>query len=180
MKMAIKTEPRIKTNDAVEKLPEEKKDDLFTDLIMGKDATDEIQTSRGMFKIKYPRASDILTIGKLSAARRNYRPVESFDAETELVNVMASTLDVVVVSGPSWYEGAKTANPNFSFLEVPSQAFLAELYRKAYSFRGEVEQRFDKAERPAGKRVPAEKGDDDPVDGGAFGTLTNEQDDKGT
>jgi hypothetical protein len=176
----IKTVPRIKTKDPVEKLSEDEKDDLFTKLIMGEDATSEIKTRRGVFIVKYPRPSDILTIGKYSAARRNYRPIESFDAETELVNVMTSTLDVVVVSGPPWYEKAKTANSNFSFLEVPSRAFLAELYSKAYSFRGEVEQCFDKAERPANKRVPTQKGNDDPMDSGAFGTLTNEQDNPGT
>ena len=144
----MKTVDRIKTENPVEKLTEEKKDDLFTSLIKGEDATDEVETSQGKFTVKYPRASDLITIGNLTAARRNYKPIESFDADTEMVNVMVSTLDVVVVSGPPWYEEARKLNPNFSFMEVPSKVFLAELYSKAYSFRGEVEQQFDKAERP--------------------------------
>jgi hypothetical protein len=170
----IKTVPRIEAKDPVEKLTEEKKDDLFTDMIMGKDVTDEVETGRGKFEIKYPRAADIVKIGNLMAFRRNYKPIESFDAETEMVNVMASTLDVVVVSGPPWYEEAKKTNPKFTFLEAPSREFLAELYSKAYSFRGEVEQRLDVGKRPAGKRISAKKGNDDAMDGGAFGSLSSE------
>lgn len=170
----MKVVKKIETKNPVEKLTEEKKDDLFTDMIMGNDATDEVETSRGKFEIKYPRAADIVMIGNLTAFRRNYKPVESFDAETEMVNVMASTLDVVVVAGPPWYEEAKKANQQFSFLEVPSREFLAELYSKAYSFRGKVEQRFSVGKRPANKRVSSKKGNDDAMDGGAFGSLTNE------
>jgi hypothetical protein len=143
-------------------------------MIMGKDVVDEVETSRGKFEVKYPKAADIVRIGNLAAFRRNYKPIESFDAETEMTNVMASTLDVVVVSGPPWFEKAKKTNLKFSFLEVPSREFLAELYGKAYSFRGEVERSFNVGKEPAGERVPAKKGDDDPVDGGAFGTLSNE------
>jgi hypothetical protein len=176
----MKTVDRIETKDPIEKLTEEKKDDLFTDMIMGKDVTDEVETSRGKFKVKYPRAADIITIGNLTAFRRNYKPIESFDAETEMVNVMASTLDVVVVSGPPWFEEAKKTNQKFSFLEVPSREFLAELYSKAYSFRGEVEQRLGVGKGSANKRVSAKKGNDDAVDGGAFGNLSNKPANSGT
>jgi hypothetical protein len=176
----MKTEKLAETKDPIERLTEEKKDDLFTDMIMGKDATDEVDTSRGKFKIKYPKAADIVRIGNLKAFRRDYKPVESFDPETEMINAIASTLDVVVVSGPQWYEEAKKINQKFSFLEVPSREFLAELYNKAYSFRSEVEQRFIVGERPADKRVPPTKGNDDAMDGGAFGSLTNEPENQGT
>ena len=170
---------RIENKDPVEKFTDEEKDDLFDNMVMGKDATYFVDTSRGKFKVKYPRAADILTIGNLTAFRRNYKPIESFDAETEMVNVMASTLDVVVVSGPDWYEKAKIKNQKFSFAEVPSKEFLAELYSKAYSFRSEIEQRFGVGEGSAGKRIPSQKGDDAPVGGGAFGNLSNEQPDSG-
>jgi len=176
----VKSVDRIETKDPVEKLTEEKKDDYFTAMVMGKDVTDEVETSRGKFGIKYPRAADIVKIGNLTAFRRNYKPIESFDAETEMVNVMASTLDVVVISGPPWFEEAKRINQKFSFLEVPSREFLAELYSKAYSFRGEVEQCFSVGKGPADKRVPAKNGNDDAMDGGAFGSLTNEPGNQGT
>jgi hypothetical protein len=173
----MKIVDKIDTREQVERLTEERRDDFFTKLVMGKDVTEEVETGRGIFTVKYPKSKDILRIGRLMSLRRNFKPAESFDAESEMINTMVSTLDVVVVSGPKWFEDAKNADPNFSFLEVPSRAFLAELYGKAYSFREKAESRFDQAEGSADKRIPPEKGDDGPVDGGAFGGLSSGQDD---
>jgi len=170
----MKVVDRVETQERVEKLTEEQKDDLFTKLIMGKDATEEIDTSQGKFTVKYPKTADAIRIGKIAAFRRNYRSPESFDGETEMLNMMASTLDVIVVSGPKWYEDAKSKNENFTFLEVPSRAFLTELYGKAYMFREEIEQRLNPQKGADDQRVPAEKGNDVLVDGGAFGNLSSE------
>jgi hypothetical protein len=166
---------RVETQERVEELTERQKDDLFTDLIKGKDVIDTAETSRGVFTIKYPIAADHVAIGKIAAARRNYKPPEAFDAETEAINMAASTLDVVVVSGPKWFEDAKKINKNFSFMEVPSRAFLMELYGKAYSFREKIELRLNPVEGAAVKQVSARKGDDDTVGGGAFEGLSSEQ-----
>jgi hypothetical protein len=167
----------IDTKNKVDEMTEEERDDLFTRLVLGKDVTEEIETSQGSFTVKYPKPKDILAVGKLAAYRRNYRPAEGFDATTEMDNMMASTLDVIVVSGPSWYERAKKTVPNFSFLEVPSRAFIAELYGKAYSFRSEVEKRLETKQKPKRKRVSPKTSANDPVDGGTFGGLSSEQDD---
>jgi hypothetical protein len=164
----------INTQEQVEKLTEEQRDDFFTRLVMGKDVTEEVETGKGTFTVKYPKAKDFISIGRIAATRRNFKPIEGFDVDTEMVNIMASTLDIVVVSGPKWYEDAKKANLNFSFLEVPSRVFLAELYGKAYSFREKVELRLNQDEGSADQRIPPETGDDDPVDGGAFGGLSSE------
>lgn len=48
-------------------------------------------------------------------------------------------MDVVVLEGPSWYENAKKENLNFSWLDIPSQAFIQEVYAKAYEFRLKVQ-----------------------------------------
>jgi hypothetical protein len=173
----MKVVDRIDTRSKIEELTEEERDDFFTKMVTGKDVTEEVETRRGKFTVKYPKSEDLMVIGKIAANRRGYRPVEGFDAGTEMVNMMASTLDVVVVSGPKWFEDAKKANSNFSFLEVPSREFLTELYGKAYSFREKIESRLNEAERPADKRIPSEKGNDGSVDGGAFGGLSSEQDD---
>ena len=167
---------RIEPQEQIEKLTEGQRDDLFTKLVMGKDVTEAVNTSQGRFVVKYPKAADFVRIGKLAALRRNYKPVEGFDSETEMINMMASTLDAVVVSGPDWFDKAKKGNPNFSFLEVPSRAFLAELYGKAYSFREKVESDFNQTEEPVDQRVPAETGNNDTVDSGAFGSLSSEPD----
>jgi hypothetical protein len=170
----MKVVDRIESQEQVERLAGDQRDDYFTKMVTGKDVTEEVETARGVFTVKYPKSKDHLAIGRIMALRRNFKPVESFDAESEMINTMVSTLDVVVVSGPKWFEDAKKFNSNFSFLEVPSRAFLAELYGKAYSFRDKVESRLNEAEGPADQRIPPEKGDDGPVDGGAFGGLSSE------
>jgi hypothetical protein len=168
----MKTVDAIDTEKRVEKLTEEQKDDFFTKMVMGKDVTEEIKTGRGTFTIKYPKPKDTIAIGKLAAYRRSYKPVEAFDVTSENDNIMTATLDIVVVSGPEWYENAKKINKFFSFVEVPSRKFLTEFYGKVYSFREQVETCLDEGEEPADRRIPAEAGADDSVDGGAFGGLS--------
>jgi len=169
---------RINTQERVEKFTEEQKDDLFTKLVMGKDATETVETSKGQFTIKYPILADHITIGRITASRRGYKPPEAFNADTEMMNIMASTLDVVVVSGPKWFEDAKTKNKDFSFMEVPSRVLLMELYDKAYSFREKIELRLNPPKGSDDKPVPAKNGDDEAMDGGAFGSLSSEPDNK--
>jgi hypothetical protein len=170
----MKVVDKIETSEHVEKLTGEQRDDFFVNLVKGKDVTEEIETSKGKFTVKYPKSKDHLVIGQLMSLRRNYKPADAFDKEFDFINAMVSTLDVVVVSGPKWFEDAKKANLNFSFAEVPSRAFLTELYGKARIFREEVEPRFSETEESADKRVPPEAGDDASMDGGAFGGLSSE------
>jgi hypothetical protein len=165
---------KIDTGPKVDELSEKERDDLFTQLVMGKDATEEVETSRGKFVVKYPKGSDMMAIGRIAAYRRDYKPASAFDVQTDMLNVMASTLDAVVVSGPPWFEAAKTANKNFTFLEVPSREFINELYGKAYTFRVQVDKRFEAEAGSGDKRVPAEPGATAAVDGGAFGGLASE------
>jgi hypothetical protein len=56
----------------------------------------EVDASRGKFTVKYPKPEDMTAIGRLAAFRRDYRPAGAFDSQTEMYNIMASTLDVVV------------------------------------------------------------------------------------
>ena len=164
----------IETQQRVEKLTEARRDDLFTKLVMGKDVTEEVKTSRGVFVIKYPKPKDMLAIGKIMAARRGFRPASAFDNETEMLNAMASTLDVIVVSGPGWYELAKEKNAEFSFFDLPAQNLIAELYARGYSFRQKVEQRLEAETESGSGGLPAEESADEAVDGGAFGGLSSE------
>lgn len=171
---------RIKSSEQVEKLTGEQRDDLFTQLIMGEDVIETINTSRGDFQVKFPKVGDIITIGRIATIRRGNKPPESFDAESEMINVMASTLDTIVVSGPKWFEDAKAKNKNFSFLEVPSRAFLMELYGKAYSFREEIEQRLNPPKGSAVKPVSTTAGNDASVGGGAFTGISGQPGDTET
>jgi hypothetical protein len=157
-----------------EELTQTEREDYFTKMVMGKDVVEEVETSRGTFTVKYPKPKDMLAIGRVAAFRRDFKPAGAFDGQTEMFNVMASTLDVVVVSGPEWYETAKKANKNFTFLEAPGREFISELYGKAYSFREEVDKRLEAEAGGAGGAVPAAAGADEAVDGGAFGGLSSE------
>ena len=171
--MDIEVVDRIENQETEEKLAEEQREKLFDKLVMGKDATGKVETSRGVFTVKFPKPIDKLKIGNLEAARRNYRPAAGFSEEADMINTLASTLDVLVVSGPKWFMDLKEANKNFSFLEVPSQTFLLELFGKAHSFREDVEQRIDEAGKPADQRIPSRDGDEEVVDSGSYGSFTD-------
>jgi hypothetical protein len=164
----------IDTQTTVEQLTEPEREDYFAKMVMGKDVTETLDTSRGPFVVKYPKPKDMMSIGRLAAFRRDYKPAGAFDGQTEMYNTMASTLDIVVVSGPQWFENAKKKNLSFSFMEVPSREFIAELYGKAYSFRDTVDQRLLPETGNADHRVPASPGTPQTLDGSAFGSLSSE------
>ena len=122
-----------------EELNEEQKTSMFNSIVMGKDVTEKIETSRGAFKVKYPRARDIQQIGRLQALRLNGIPIDCFDKNVLALIQEIATLDVIVLEGPAWYENAKEENVNFSWLDIPSQAYIQEVYAKAYDFRLKVQ-----------------------------------------
>ena len=91
--------------------------DMFTSIVMGKDVTEKIK----------------------QAYRLNGVPVESFDKNVLAFIQQVATLDVLVLHGPSWYENAKKENINFTWLDIPSQAFIMEVYTALYTFRLKVQ-----------------------------------------
>ena len=68
-----------KLEKPTKELNENEKINMFNSIVMGKDVTEKISTSRGEFKVKYPRARDIQQIGRLQALRLNGIPIECFD-----------------------------------------------------------------------------------------------------
>ena len=122
-----------------EELNEDQRTSMFNSIVMGKDVTEKIETSRGAFKVKYPRARDIQQIGRLQALRLNGIPIDCFDKNVLALIQEIATLDVIVIEGPAWYENAKDENVNFSWLDIPSQAYIQEVYAKAYDFRLKVQ-----------------------------------------
>lgn len=122
-----------------ETLDETQRVDLFNSIVMGKDVTETIHTSKGDFKVKYPRARDIQQIGKLQAFRLGGISTESFDKSILNMMQQVATLDVLVIEGPHWFENAKKENQNFSWLDVPSQAFIMEVFDLLYTFRLKVQ-----------------------------------------
>lgn len=125
-----------------EKLNQNQTVDLFKAIVMGKEITETIETSRGEFKIKYPRLFDLEEIGRKTAWRLNGIPVRCFDANTYNLIQYIATLDVIVLDGPDWYKLAKKENNNFSWADMPDQDFISEVYAKAYMFREKVSEQI--------------------------------------
>jgi len=170
----IQVVDKIDTENRLDELNEKEKEDLFTRMVMGKDVICDVDTSRGKFTVKYPKQRELYSIGKLMAFRRNGLPSESFDAVADRINLISSTLDVVVVDGPQWYKSAKSENKNFSFLEVPDDKFLEELYQKAYTFRAKIYESLNTKTGKDNPGVSAGSGAKDTVDSGPFEGLAEQ------
>jgi hypothetical protein len=137
--MEIRELPKTDT----ENLTEGQRTDLFNSIVLGKDATEKIETSRGVFEVKFPRLKDLEAISRLTAMRLKGLPVESFSAGAYGLIQQIAYLDIVVVSGPAWFENAKKEVQDFSFEEIPSQNFLQEVYAKALSFQFKVQEMLE-------------------------------------
>ena len=136
--LVTKDKAELKDNS----LTENEREDIFIKLLMGKDATGEVETSRGVFTVKFPKEKDRIAIGRLMSINRAGLPTNSFDVETENRNLICSTLNILVVGAPKWFETARNKVKNFGFEEVPDEEFLLELYQKACSFRDKVQESF--------------------------------------
>lgn len=151
-----------------EEYSQEKQNDIFYTLLSGKTFTEEIETSRGKFRVKFPKQKDIMQIDRRVALMRGGIPAESFDAIANFNLQKVATLDVMVESGPKWFDNLKSKNPNFSWGDMPDGNFVDEVYSKAYSFRAEVQRKFGGDEDKATDGVS--DGEDVPtdVDNGVF------------
>ena len=163
-----------KLEDNTEKgLEENKRVDMFNSIVMGKDVTETIKTSRGNFKVKFPRARDIQQIGRLQALRLNGIPIECFDRNVLALIQEIATLDVVVIEGPSWYENAKKENTNFSWLDIPSQAFIHEVYALAYEFRLKVQKLLESDNKDGNSELAAVSDVEDNGSPGLFDNISS-------
>ena len=163
-----------KTETKTETLNDEERTSMFNAIVMGKDVTEIIKTSRGDFKVKYPRARDIQQIGRLQALRLNGIPIECFDRNVLALIQEIATLDVVVLEGPSWYENAKKENVNFSWLEIPSQSYIQEVYAKAYEFRLKVQKLIESNGEEGNKGMDSVSDVEDNGSPGLFDGISSE------
>lgn len=151
------------------------KENLFNSIVRGKDVIEKIQTSRGDFKIKFPRAKDLETIGRLTAFRLNGISEKCFDDATYALIQQIATLDVVVQSGPAWFENAKKENENFSWGDIPSQKFISEVYAKAFEFRLKVQAMLDEDSEGRNKEMAAAKGNENAGSPGVFSGISSSE-----
>lgn len=146
--------------------------DLFHSIIMGKEVTEWIETTRGKFKVKFPRARDIQTIGKLTAMRLNGLSVQCFDYAVYNLIQQICTLDVIVLEGPDWYQLAKKENKNFGWQDIPSQTFIQEVYALAYKFRLEVQAELDGNSEQTDRELVDDRHSDASAESGLFEGLS--------
>ena len=156
-------------------LSEFQKENLFDSIVRGKDVIEKIETSRGTFEIKFPRAKDLETIGRLTAYRLNGISEKCFDDATYSLIQQIATLDVVVRSGPAWYENAKKENSNFSWGDVPSQKFIGEVYAKAFEFRFKVQTMLDEDTERRDTELVAAKGNENNSGPGVFSGISSSE-----
>ena len=157
-----------------EELNETQRVSMFNSIVMGKDVTETIKTSRGDFKVKYPRARDIQQIGRLQALRLNGISIDCFDKNVLALIQEIATLDVIVIEGPAWYENAKKENVNFSWLDIPSQAYIQEVYAQAYNFRLKVQKLIESDGNDGNKELAAVSDVEDNGSPGLFDGIRSE------
>lgn len=125
-----------------EDVSEEQQNDIFYAIIMGKQITKVIHSSRGDFTVKFPKEKDRAAIELLEAGRRSGVSVASFSpAANSRLNEIA-TLDVVVIDGPAWYKNAKERNKKFSWGDMPDTEFVDSIFVEAWTFFQTVQSRF--------------------------------------
>lgn len=156
-------------------LSEFQKENLFDSIVRGKDVIEKIKTSRGDFEVKFPRAKDLETIGRLTAYRLNGINEKCFDDATYSLIQQIATLDVVVRSGPAWYENAKKENTNFSWGDIPSQKFIGEVYAKAFEFRFKVQNMLDEDSERRDTELAAAKSNESISSPGVFSGITSNE-----
>lgn len=163
-----------KLEKPTKELNETQRVDMFNSIVMGKDVTEKIKTSRGDFKVKYPRARDLQQIGRLQALRLNGIPFECFDRNALALIQEVATLDVVVLEGPAWYENAKKENVNFSWADIPVQSYIQEVYAKAYEFRLKVQKLLESNDKNGNSEMDSVSDVEDNGSPGLFDGLSSE------
>jgi hypothetical protein len=169
--MEITTEIK---QEKVETFDDSKKGDLFFTLLNGNTVKETITTSRGAFVVKFPKQGDLITIARIAAFMRAGIPAGNFDSSGEYEIQKCATLDVIVDSGPAWFNKIKK-DPNFSWRNMPDAGFVDEVYAKALSFRAAVQEelRGIKGDAVAGSAEEVSGSVPSDVGGGLFSGVAS-------
>lgn len=127
--------------------------DLFFAMLNGQTVKETIDTSRGKFVVKFPKQKDMLAIDRRIAAMRLGLNAASYDEAGNFNIQKVAFLDVVVESGPAWYEAAKKKDTRLSWGDMPDTEFVNEVYVKAWSFRLEVQEKLKHSSKHSNTNV---------------------------
>lgn len=141
--------------DKDEKQDAENERDLFFAMLNGQTVKETIDTTRGQFVVKFPKQKDMLAIDRRIAAMRYGLNAASYDNTGNFNIQKVAFLDVVVESGPAWYEAAKKKNEGISWGDMPDTTFVDEVYVKAWTFRNEVQEKLKHTSKSTDAKSPA-------------------------
>jgi len=142
-------------HEKTEAISEQKQGDLFFAMLKGQTVQETVTTSRGEFIIKFPKQSDIIIIARMAAFMRAGISARDFDSAGEYEIQKVATLDLIVTSGPAWFNKAKE-NPDFSWRDMPDANFVDEVYAKALSFRQNIQAKLSGIAGDADNRIDKE------------------------
>lgn len=155
-----------------DELDEVKQGELFYELLLGQTVKETLKTTRGEFVAKFPKQRDILAVDRRVALMRGGVAAENFDAAGNFNLQKVAFLDVVIESGPTWFNKLKSREGGFSWGDMPDVNFVDEVYLKAWTFRSEVQKRLAEHEGKADSNVPDEKGVSKTVGDGVFSGVS--------
>lgn len=158
--------------EVTDKILEKSGDELFYAIINGDTLEKTIKTNRGNFTVKYPTEKDIQRINLAVARSRNGISAECFDPSANISLMATSTLNVLVISGPAWYENAKKNRTSFTWEDVPDTKLIDELYVKAWTFRNAVAERIGATESETNSGNSKSKNVQEAVDDGLFSSVS--------
>jgi len=116
---------------------EKNADEIFLLMLGGASIMDTIKTSRGEFKVRYPKQKGLIVIARLAALLRGGVSANALDAAAEYEIQKCAALDVMIISGPEWFENARKS-PDFSWMNIPDSNFADEVFAKALAFNATV------------------------------------------
>lgn len=149
-------------------LSDEQSKDIFYAIVMGKQITKVIHTSRGDFTVKFPKEKDRAAIELLEASRRGGFAVETFTPTANSRLNEIATLDVVVIDYPTWFKAAKERNKKFSWGDVPDTEFVDSIFVEAWTFFQAVQSRFTDSKESESTKSAESEDVSETVGGGLF------------
>lgn len=160
--------------DTANEIEDVKQEELFFTLLNGKSITEEIETSRGKFVVKFPKQKDLLAIDRKCAIMRAGIPASSFDENANFNIQKVAFLDVTVTSGETWFTKLKNdVTKNFSWGDMPDSNFVDEVWVKAWTFRNKIQESFGQHEKQADNKSTDGQDVQATLDDGLFSGITD-------
>ena len=145
-------------------------------LLKGEDIYDTLSTSRGNFKMIYPRPRVLRQIQVMLVERYHGQNLNNIPDKTLRNSEVYATLDAVITEAPDWWDSLDSSE------DCPDDDLILQLYRGYLRFYGKVQQKIKRPERKPGvdsKKQPL-RNEKEIVGNGSFSGITHGSEDIGT